>query len=102
MKDIIITADALALQAGRQNSRTQVPEYDVNVTLNSGDDPLEYNCDGEVLYNMGYMLPALIRFSPGIVEGGIFSYIPGSGAFEGVSWQRHRSSPPDTEGAPRQ
>ncbi len=64
--------------------------------------PLEYNYDRKDLYNMGYMLPALIRFLLGITEGGIFSYIPGSGAFEGAGLHRQRSSSPAMEGAPRQ
>jgi hypothetical protein len=64
--------------------------------------PLEYNYDRKDLYNMGYMLPALIRFLLGITEGGIFSYIPGSGAFDGAGLHRQRSSSPAMEGAPRQ
>jgi hypothetical protein len=64
--------------------------------------PLEYNYDRKDLYNMGYMLPALIRFLLGITGDGIFSYIPGSGAFEQAGLYRQLSSSPVMEGAPRQ
>jgi hypothetical protein len=76
-------------------------EYGDGWVILSGQ-PLEYNYDRKDLYSMGYMLPALIRFLLGITEDGIFSYIPGSGAFDGASLYRQRSSSPAMEGAPRQ
>lgn len=64
--------------------------------------PLEYNYDRRDLYNIGDLLPRIIRFLLGIRAGSAFSLIPGSGAFErecrGVT-----SSPAFAlEGTPRQ
>jgi hypothetical protein len=44
--------------------------------------PLEYNYDRRGLYNIGDLLPRIVRFLLGITAGGTFSFIPGSGAFE--------------------
>lgn len=44
--------------------------------------PLEYNYDRRSLYNIGDLLPRVVRFLLGITAGGTFSLIPGSGAFE--------------------
>ena len=44
--------------------------------------PLEYNYDRRHLYNIGDLLPRIVRFLLGITAGGTFSLIPGSGAFE--------------------
>ncbi len=44
--------------------------------------PLEYNYDRRDQYNIGDLLPRIVRFLSGITAGGTFSFIPGSGAFE--------------------
>lgn len=64
--------------------------------------PLEYNYDRRDLYNIGDLLPRIIRFLLGIRAGGAFSLIPGSGTFErecqdSASWPAFA-----LEGTPRQ
>jgi hypothetical protein len=64
--------------------------------------PLEYNYDRRDQYNIGVLLPRLVRFLLGITAGGTFSLIPGYGAFD-REFRESASCPAFAlEGTPRQ
>jgi hypothetical protein len=64
--------------------------------------PLEYNYDRRDVYNIGDLLPRLLRFLLGIAEGGTFSLFPGSGAYENEYGDLTNSPAFVLEGTPRQ
>ncbi len=65
--------------------------------------PLEYNYDRRELYNMGVMLPRVIRYFLGMDAGGIFLHFPGRGANMTMPDERQRfSNDMACEGMPRQ
>lgn len=64
--------------------------------------PLEYNYDRRSQYNIGVLLPRIVRFLLGITAGGAFSHIPGSGAFDSECRDLSNSSAFALEGTPRQ